>query len=436
MATPACSPSVRRRRRLVMFASIIPVLLVVAMVGVVGVAGASSDATPLDGEWRGTRMLFSISGSLTGGFTVSTAEPQVNYDCTTPPRKVAELTPIGGGQFSELFGVAWSDCTVDPFGERAPETVTVILSGNSLSISGCSYGYCDSLTRVNPIPETTTTQPKKTTATTQPKQTTTTTTQPKRPPKKDTKRPEVRAINKGVTYPGTSGDLQFNFHDDSGKATATVDLFQGGALISKATLAVVNGIAEWKDVPFSGDLTGPLYFYVGATDAAGNQAKPSVGWIQLVVPIEKVSNGCGGGEWDTIVWAQNYFGNEHSYGESLLDDYDVNFVDACNLHDAGYGGYTVEDVINGGPPIDFRSWPRSRVDEKFLKDMRTLCARSIPMNKRNALRKCTSTGGPLSIGAKLLYNFVEKHGYRFFDADLMLLDTQKRGARANYKFQE
>jgi hypothetical protein len=244
----------------------------------------------------------------------------------------------------------------------------------------------------------------------------------------------VIAQDKGVTYPGTSGNLQFNVVDDSGKATVSVALFQGGALISKATLAVVNGIGEWKDVAFSGDLTGPLYFYVGAEDAAGNKAKASFAWIQLVVPIEKVSNGCGGGEWDTLVKTQNYFGNEHSYQESLGNTYDVNFADACNLHDAAYGGYTVEDKINGGPPIDFHSWSRSSIDQKFLKDMRTLCTRSIPASAQNALKKCTSTGGGLSIGAQLLYKFVNQHGYRFFDADPKLIGTQTHGTRANFNF--
>lgn len=398
------------------------------MLGVVGVASAAS-TTSLDGQWRGTRLLHSISGTLEGGFTLSTAEPITNSQCSIPSgTKVAQLSPSGGGQFSALFGRLWGDCTQDPVG--APETNTVTLSGNTLTISGCYLGgYCDTFTSVIPRSTTSTTQP--TTTTTRPPKATTTTTQPKKPPKKDTKRPVVIAINKGVTYPGTSGNLQFSVVDDSGKAVATVALFQGGALIGKATLAVVNGIAEWKDVAFSGDLTGPLYFYVGASDAAGNKAKASLGWIQLLVPIEKVSNGCGGGEWDTLVKTQNYFGNEHSYQESLGNTYDVNFADACNIHDAAYGGYTVEDKINGGPPIDFHSWSRSSIDQKFLKDMRTLCTRSIPASAQNALKKCTSTGGGLSIGAQLLYEFVNKHGFHFYDAELKLLDTQRRGTRVN-----
>lgn len=422
--TSAC-PSVRRR--VDTFASALPVLVVTGMLGVAGVADASSHVTPLDGQWRGIRLLHTISGSLEGGFTVNTAESMNFSQCSIASgTKVGQFAPIGGGKFSQSFGRLWSDCTQDPVGE--PETVTVALSGNTLTISGCRLGYCDTLTSVNPRP--TTTQPS---TTTQPKKPTSTTQPPKpKPPKKDTSRPVVIAHQKGLTYPGTRDNLLFNVIDDSGQATVSAALFQGGELIGSATWAVVNGIAEWKEVPFANNLIGPIYFCVGAEDAAGNKAKKSCAWIQLLVPIEKVSNGCGGGGWDTLVKIQNYFGNEHSYQESLGTSYTVNFADACNIHDAAYGGHTVGDKINGGPPIDFRLWSRPRIDRKFLGDMRTLCTRSIPASAQNALKKCFSTGGGLSVGALALYNFVDTHGYNFFDANLMLLGTQKRGTRDNF----
>jgi hypothetical protein len=144
-----------------------------------------------------------------------------------------------------------------------------------------------------------------------------------------------------------------------------------------------------------------------------------------------VSNTCGGGGWDTLEAAQNYLGNTHSYQQSLGRSYTVNFAEACNLHDAGYGGHTVRDTINGGT-IDMHAWSRPRVDRKFLGDMRTLCTRAIPEDAKNAREKCYSAGGTLSIGALSLYNFVEKFGWRFFDADLTTPGIQKRGHRANF----
>ena len=43
------------------------------------------------------------------------------------------------------------------------------------------------------------------------------------------------------------------------------------------------------------------------------------------------------------------------YTEPEGGSYTVSFVPACNLHDAGYGGQTVADVINGGI-VDTHAW--------------------------------------------------------------------------------
>ena len=50
---------------------------------------------------------------------------------------------------------------------------------------------------------------------------------------------------------------------------------------------------------------------------------------------------------------------------------------------------------------------------------------------RGALEKCTSRG-TLSYGARVLYDFVDKHGWRFFDADLTEVGTQKTGHRRQF----
>jgi hypothetical protein len=156
------------------------------------------------------------------------------------------------------------------------------------------------------------------------------------------------------------------------------------------------------------------------------------------VPIETVSNGCGGAGWRVLENAQNYLGNTSTYWNSrdgLLFDpeaksYTVAFTEACNLHDAGYAGAVVRDKLRGGIK-DFRGWSRKQVDEKFLADMRLLCERSIPKTAVHALRNCRGRGGNVSFGAESRYKFVRSQGYRFFDADLTEPGTQRRGSRAN-----
>jgi hypothetical protein len=128
------------------------------------------------------------------------------------------------------------------------------------------------------------------------------------------------------------------------------------------------------------------------------------------VPIESVANGCGGAGWNALVRAQNYVGNTSRYADSNVNPfartYPVNFKDACDLHDAGYAGAIVRDKLNGGRIVDFRSWSRVRVDEKFLEDMRYLCRRQLPASAATARKNCQSTGGNFSVGAKSRYNFV------------------------------
>ena len=152
------------------------------------------------------------------------------------------------------------------------------------------------------------------------------------------------------------------------------------------------------------------------------------------VPIASVSNGCGGAGWDSVVSAQNYLGNTSVYRNSNLNPlarkFTVNFKDACDLHDAGYGGAIVKDKLRGGVK-DFRKWTRRQVDDKFFADMRLLCQRAIPAAFGTALANCMKTGGNASFGAESRYNFVRRWGNHFFDADLSKTGTQSTGPRAN-----
>jgi hypothetical protein len=272
---------------------------------------------------------------------------------------------------------------------------------------------------------------------------------------KDTSPPQVEALAKGLTKPGTRDTLLFTVKDDSDHAKAHITLYQGGKPIQSAIGSdKAHGQKwAWSKVLFANDLDGPLFFCVWAEDAAGNRSAraphSSCAWIKLLVPIERVSNGCGGGvaTWDVGVLAQNYFGNEHTYFDSGSGlKYTVNFKDACDLHDAGYGGHTVVDKLRPGKQgiKDFRDSTRREVDNKFLQDMRLLCHQGIPATAEDALAKCIGGAAyyalPVNheIGAETLYGFVHKFGDMFFDSDLtkpgLQSASEKTGPRDRFNF--
>lgn len=404
-------------------------VLVVAIIGILGlssglVLGAGS-ATPIAGTWRGGGHLLQISGTLESGFSVAAGESWTIIGCPINRGDVlSRYTPKGGSSYNAYYLWTENENGACSSSTRGPETVTVILSGpNSLSITGCGYAFCGSLTRVGTAPGTTSA---KTT-------TKSTTTSTRTGATRDTSPPQVTALTKGITRPATRTKLNFRVSDDSGQARVTLTLFEGGTQISHTTSAwgPANGSTWWWNALMPSDMVGPAYFCVRAIDKAGNQSATRCAWISLVAPIEKVSNGCGGGGWDALVATQNYFGNTHTYWQSLARSYTVNFEPACNVHDAAYGGHTVVDPLTG-KIVDFRTWSRPHIDRKFLGDMRKLCDRQIPANAPVAREKCYSTGGSLSIGALALYNFVNKFGWRFFDADLTKPGLQKLGHRANF----
>jgi len=507
---------------------------------------AAPRATPLAGSWSGAHAL-RVTGSLEGGFSVVAGESWLIVGCpVTAGQILTTYSPKGGSSYSAQYLWIESETTQGQDGVRCtnsyrgPETVTVVLSGsNSLSITGCGYAFCGTISRAGPAPPATTTKPPPTTTrppatTTKPPPTTTrppattaaadteppvvaalparakpgakirlvyhasdnsgktrdvvavylgstiiagprtselgpsvagkpywvTWTAPKTPPAggghlrfcvqaqdaagnksatdcaaitvafADTSPPQVWAFSKGRTNPGSRDTLRFRVEDDSGRATVHATLFQDGAQQDAATIGpLASGSHPWN-VLFAGDYVGPLYFCVWAEDAAGNRSvrwpKSNCAWITLVVPIEKVSNGCGGGlqKWDVGVIAQNYFGNEHTFHDfGTGHKYTVNFAPACDVHDAGYGGNTVRDSVRGGIR-DFHSWTRKQVDDKFLADLRKLCNVAIPATAADALANCVEGAAyyalPVNhlIGAETLYGFVHKFGDAFFDSDL------------------
>jgi hypothetical protein len=270
-----------------------------------------------------------------------------------------------------------------------------------------------------------------------------TTTTPPTSTTEDTERPTVGSVAwPGVAKPGDRIQLGFTVKDNSGLAKVAISLYDGGGRGRGAVLGPLKadgGRNSWN-VTLSRGLKGPLYFCVWAQDAAGNKSAGAptsdCKWIPLLVPIAKVSNGCGGEGWDSIVAIENYFGNVHTYKDSnknpLAKSYTVNFKAACDLHDAGYGGQMVADSIRGGT-INYRTWSRLAVDKKFWADMKILCDRQIKAQEPRgvtatvARAKCYGVGGSASIGSEWLYNKVRYWGNRFFDADLAKVGTQKAG---------
>ncbi len=247
-----------------------------------------------------------------------------------------------------------------------------------------------------------------------------------RPAARDCTPPKVRAFPfKKFVEPGERIKLEFSVKDNSGRVKARATLFEGGQYIRNARYSGKTGGRLVWTVDLPATLEGPMFACIWAKDAAGNKSagapRSSCAWIKMVVPIGRVSNGCGGEGWDAVVSAENYFGNTSTYYGEDGTPYEVSFVDACNLHDAGYGGHTVYDRFTGAK-IDFHGWSRAEVDEKFRMDMEKLCEEQIPAEEQQARAECK---------ANLRYPTVRTVGGLFFDADPMHVGTQSEGTRSN-----
>jgi hypothetical protein len=259
--------------------------------------------------------------------------------------------------------------------------------------------------------------------------------------------PVVRAypLNQ-LLHPVSYALLPYSVTDASGKAKVHGILYQDGTPVAeggtKSFIAADGRQWRWK-APLVGSLTGPLYFCVWAENPDGKQSagapNSSCAWLSMLVDIAKVSNGCGGdGLGSLLLKFQNWVGNTQDFydrhwvrpagrgpghWQNDAGPFRVTFVEACNLHDAGYGGQTVTDVINGGRTIDYRTWSRKQVDEKFRTDMIKLCQEQIT--------------GPDHVSARTQceqnwrYEFVRDNGSHFFDADLRKPGTQAEGPRDN-----
>ena len=130
----------------------------------------------------------------------------------------------------------------------------------------------------------------------------------------------------GVANPGTRVNLEYSVKDDSGRAKAHVRLYEGGkgiASAGSAGLRPATGQRQSWNALLAADLTGPLFFCAWAENAAGTKSakapKSSCAWIPLLVDIDRVSNGCGGEGWETVVTAENLIGNSSTYKDSNIN---------------------------------------------------------------------------------------------------------------------
>jgi hypothetical protein len=114
---------------------------------------------------------------------------------------------------------------------------------------------------------------------------------------------------------------------------------------------------------------------------------PPPGWIA----IEKVSNGCGGGDASTEPGIQNMVGDSATYGTGnpFEPSFKVNFREACNFHDAAYSGALVWDSLKG-KFTDFRGITQKEADDKMQADMDLLCEAQIPERWPKARANCKS----------------------------------------------
>jgi len=395
-----------------------------------GLAAQSRADTSVTGIWFGGHRV-QISGSLEKGFTVIAAESWMIVGCPIPQgTRLSSYTPNGNGTYTANY--LWTEASTTQGQEgvkcensyRTESGITASGDKKKLAISGCGYAFCATLTKIASAP----------------------TTKPK-----DTKPPVVRAFDEGFTKRRTVSGLAYSVKDDSGRATTHLTLYEGGVKITarqRQNEKATGHRSSWP-IPMAADLRGPMYFCVWAQDAAGNHSKDApmsdCGWISLIARVNDVSNGCGGAQWGPF-WenVQNFFLNSQTYG-----DFKASFRDACNAHDAGYGGFTITDPITDRP-TGFRTWTRSRVDDKFRADIQRLCSHYIRGNTQKArvARDACKFGPHLSLsvpftdtaGATAYYEGVRAYAKEAFDADLMAPGTQdfgsvtahlQRGARKN-----
>lgn len=167
---------------------------------------------------------------------------------------------------------------------------------------------------------------------------------------------------------------------------ATVNLYSDGVLIQTETDSNITADGNLKTVVFDPPVKkgkkdyGPFLVCAYFKDVFGNtttKAPCSASmWIPIEVPLVLVSNGCGGqtgykkiDEWEKLLLDKRKLGKT-----------EVDFRPACNVHDAGYSGFTVKQPATG-EVVDYLRMPRYMVDTAFLADLTKICNQNFPVGK-------------------------------------------------------
>ncbi len=250
-------------------------------------------------------------------------------------------------------------------------------------------------------------------------------------------------VPQGTVPLGRTFKVRWAVTDDSKEAVVTAVLYSGGTIVEGYPTST-DGLIQATGKPHESTVDaaprnypGPFYLCMSAQDAAGNESpnapQSTCRWLSLQVSLAALpdtANGCGGAQWGE--WAgdvQNWALDTQKYGGRT-----VNFRAACNQHDAGYAGVTVYDNFIGRI-IDFRTWTRARVDEKFQTDLRTLCHKYLGDHvSARTMSKCTNgpswadfgigTAVTTSPGAITYYEGVRAEAQAAFDTDVTVSGTQ------------
>jgi len=111
------------------------------------------------------------------------------------------------------------------------------------------------------------------------------------------------------------------------------------------------------------------------------------GWID----IGEVSNGCGPGAASTEPGVISLIADSSTFRDGNPGDpsFEVNFREACLLHDAGYSGALVWDSLNKKfEDFSDPKWTRKAIDDKFYDDMAKICELKIPSMWETTLDNC------------------------------------------------
>ena len=253
----------------------------------------------------------------------------------------------------------------------------------------------------------------------------------------DTSAPRLEIVPRSLE-PGPSQRVQYRVRDDSARAQVTWTLYSDGADVRQWVsdgLEPATGTLQRLTIRPVAGAPGPYFLCGWAKDEAGNTTskapRSACVWLPLQVSLagSSVINGCGADQrYDFVEQLQALLLNSQTYGPVA-----TSFVEACNIHDAGYSGITVFDPVSRRL-IDFRRWTRAEVDALFLKDMRTLCSRQIPWALaaerqvcRNGLRLMAAIADLPStdqVGAFTYYTAVRQAARDAFDTNATVPGVQ------------